>query len=415
MKVSTLLLAGSLAANFALAAVFFAGASASHVVSSNSSLPARPATTAPGSAAKTAIDAETWTRLQTDDLPAFLARLRAEGFPPALVRAIMAEQVRVQFAPRRAALNRKGADRPFWEPATEDPKTAAALREIMKEQNQALKDLLGPDATTDEFAAASLHRQFPGLSDDKINELQRIQQDFNERRSDLLTGVNGAILPDDREKLTAIEKAQHDEIAQTLTPQELEDYDLRTSNTANLLRYQLTAFDPTEQEFRTLYQIQSDFSDRLGPMYGPPTQDEMRARAEAQKQLNDQILATLGPERGADYQRAIDNNYRQTSQLVARLDLPPESANDVYAVQKDIQQRVTALRTDPTLSLSDRNQQIAALADEAKAKVTATLGDSGFEAYKQYGGSWLQNLQPRPANTGAPQMPGASTMTIIRQ
>ena len=35
----------------------------------------------------------------------------------------------------------------------------------------------------------------------------------------------------------------------------------------------------------------------------------------------------LGADRFAEYERATDYNYRQTSQLVARLELPPAAAD----------------------------------------------------------------------------------------
>lgn len=410
MKISTIVLAGSLAANLALAAAFVAGSSAGRtpVPSAVGSHPAPAAAATSGSGTLAPMDPAAWSHLQTDDLHAFMDRLRAEGFPPSMIRAIMAEQIRVQFAPRRAALDRKAAERPFWEPATNDPKTAAALRQIMKEQNQAVKDLLGPDPAEEELAMSNLRRQAPGLSDDKLSAINRIQQAINEQRADLLAGVSGIITPDMSAKLGELTKAQHDAIAQTLTPQELEEYDLRTSNTASQLRYQLSAFNPSEQEFRTLFELQSQFGDQLGPMYSMPSQDEMKARADAQKQLNDQIVAALGPDRGADYTRSLDYNYRQTSQLVTRLDLPPETANDIYALQKDIQQRANTVRMDRTLTPDDRVQQLAALADETKAKVTASLGDTGFEAYKQYGGSWMQTLQPPRPQAGPPGAAGAT-------
>ena len=118
------------------------------------------------------------------------------------------------------------------------------------------------------------------------------------------------------------------------------------------------------------------------------------ARGEAQKQLNEDVKAALGAVRYAEYQRATDYSFRQTTQLVARLDLPPESANQVYAVQKDIQDRANTLRQNSALSSDERTAQFAALANETKTKVTAVLGEGGFAAYKENGGSWMQMLQP---------------------
>src|SRR6185369_556593 len=130
--------------------------------------------------------------------------------------------------------------------------------------------------------------------------------------------------------------------------------------------------------------------------YGMLSDEQMKARSEAQKQLNDDIKAALGPDRFADYQRATNFSFRQTSQLVARLELPPETANQVYAVQQDAQTRANTLRRDSTLSPAQRTEQLAALVAEAQGKLTTSLGASGLEAYKQYGGQWLQNLVPKP-------------------
>lgn len=403
MKISSILLGGTLAANTALIALFVAGsfsdgdAGSAGAAAASASAAAQPAARAT-STTDTSADPESWTKLQTGDLPGMLARLRAEGFPPAMVRAIMAEQVRLQFAPRRAALNLKDNERPFWEGETQDPKTTAAVRAIGKEQDQALKDLLGPEAYADDAAVALLRRQFPNFTDDKIAAIQLAAQHRSEKLQELSN--SGSISGAD---FTSLEKAQRAEIASVLTPQELEDYDLRTSRTANTLRRQLASFNPTEQEFRALFALQRPFDDQynldliLGA--GGPTQDQerlMRDRSTAQRQLTEDIKTTLGEQRYAEYQRSTDGNYQQTARLVARLELPPETANQVYTVQQDMQQRVRTLQMDRNLAPADRNTQLAALATEAQAKITATLGPRGYDAYKQYGGSWLQQLQPRP-------------------
>jgi hypothetical protein len=119
---------------------------------------------------------------------------------------------------------------------------------------------------------------------------------------------------------------------------------------------------------------------------------------EEQRQLTEQIKAALGPVRATEYERATDFNYRQTSQLVTRLELPPATTEQVYGIQKDIREKMTAFaRSSP--SQADREQHFAQLAAEAETRVTALLGPNGFEAYKQHGGTWMQTLRPRaPGN-----------------
>jgi hypothetical protein len=402
MKISTLVLSVSLAANLALVAVFVAGTT-DNPASASGPRNVQSAAPAPAAADTAPASADVWAELRSDDLHTEIDRLRREGFPPATMRAIIAAQVRAGFAARRKALEAAQGDLPFWKNATPDPNTQAALRALGKEEQKVIKDLLGPDA--ENSYAASLRRQFPNVSGDKIDQLSAIRERYDDQRMALYAAASGGMtmLPDERAKIDALDKAMHGEFAGVLSPQELEDYDLRTSNTANQLRYNLSAFDPTEQEFRTLYKLQSAFDEQWAPYrgMGMQSEDQMRARGEAQRQLTDQIKAALGGARYAEYQRATDYNYRQTTQLVARLELPPEAAIQVYAVQQDIQDRMRNYQAMPPND--ERLSQFSALATEAQTRITAVIGPKGYEAYKQYGGSWLQNLAPRPPRPPAPK------------
>ena len=130
MKASTIFLAGSLVANAAFVAVFLAGArspSASTPPPANTAISSAAAKTPASNDPTAGVDPEMWTHLQTDELHTMLERMRAEGFPNSVIRAIMAEQVRVQFAPRRRVLNETAKPPPYWSPATQDPKIAAVL------------------------------------------------------------------------------------------------------------------------------------------------------------------------------------------------------------------------------------------------------------------------------------------------
>ena len=118
--------------------------------------PAAPAPSAPatpavdGPVTPPPIDRHVWPDLQTDDLPALAARLRASGFPPSLIRAILAAQLDEQFAARRKALLAADANLPFWKSQTRDPKLTTAQVQLDREQQKLLRQLLGANAETDD-------------------------------------------------------------------------------------------------------------------------------------------------------------------------------------------------------------------------------------------------------------------------
>lgn len=391
MKASTVLLALSLAGNLGGVALFVAGVREKPAPPAN----ARDSIAPPPAADPAAVAAGLWSEIKSDDLRTQAENLRADGFPPVMVRAIVAAQISAKFAQRRKALNAAQADRPFWKNSAPDPATQAAYRALAREEQLAIKDVLGPDPDTRH--TATLRRQFPGFSDETIGQLATLRERYDQQRADLF-GSSRSLLPDDQDRINALDQAQRREIASVLAPQELEDYDLRMSNTANQLRFSLSAFDANEREFRALYKLQSAFDEQFG-QYRPGLSDEERqARSIAQTKLTEDIQAALGPERYAEYQRGTDGNYRQTTQLVARLELPPETANHLYAIQQEFDQRRNALfRGRGSTAFETLRAQAATLQQEAIARVTPLLGGARqVEAYKQYGGSWIGRLVPLP-------------------
>lgn len=403
-----ILLALSLAAN---AAFYFQRGSAGLFSVARSPDSARsgtalPTSSAPGAAAAVAAKTEAaqfanlLAILRTGDLKTRVERLRAAGFSAAMIRSIIAAQVSERFSARRKALLGQQQEVPYW--ATQargiiDPNTMSALRELNREQSDFLKELLGPDGVPDSDEMRFYQRrQFGDLAPDKLDQLQRIVSDYADLRTQVYTTANGIMLPEDREKLVLLEKEQRTDMAMLLTPQELENYELRRSSTASQLRSQLGTFKPTEEEFRAIFRAQRTAEEQYGSLAGGgynPTQSH-----QIQAAVLKQAQAQLPPERYADFQQAIDPAYQMINRLVARLGLPVTVAPQVVTLQQDITQRATVLRSDQSFTTDQRNLQLAALRQEATTNLTNVLGGQrGFEAYKQYGGQWLQMLQPRPA------------------
>jgi hypothetical protein len=414
MKLVPLVLIGSLAINTTFVALYvIRSQSATHTVATSTSPATKTAAksaASPNSAAtaETAALAKVWTQLQSGDLASLVARLRDAGFSSSVIRSIVMAQINEQFSARRRAIMGDTDDRPFWKSRTEnfrDPKIAAALRDLNKEQNTLMKSLLEADgALGNEDALTNLRRQFGNLPPEKLAQLRTINSDYSELTQEVYEKTRGITLPEDREKIAFLEKEKRADLEKILGPQGYEDFQLRNSSTANQLRFQLSSFDASEAEFRAIFKLQAAFDEQYSFRNGPPSPELMQSRAEAQKQLQASILATLPPDRAADYQRATDPKVQQATQiaaqvdrLVARLELPPATTQQVVAVQQDIEQRARALQTNRELPAAERTAQLTALNQEATAKLSTALTPRGLEAYKQNGGQWLQSLQPRPA------------------
>ena len=411
MKLPVVLLFASLAVNAAVITLYFKQASGTPSAGSStaaaraeksagSSGSAAPVPSADSAAAaQSAQLAQSWSELQTGDLKTLPERLRAAGFPPSMIRAIVAAQVNEQFSARRKELLGNQAEQPFWKNQRSgmmDPKIMTALRDLGKEQMALMKSLLGENAPGNDEINAWQRRQFGNLAPEKLTQLQSINTDYSELQQEIMQKANGVMLPEDREKLAYLEKEKLADIAKTLTPQEFEDFQLRSSNTANQLRGQLGSFNTTEAEFRALYKVAAAIDEKYGTAgpFGPRNPGDYQNR---QADMLAQAKAVLTPERFADYKLATDPQSRQVSSLVARLELPPATTQQVVSLQQDIQNRARAIMTNRELPAADRTAQLTTLQQEATAKLSATLTPRGLEAYKQNGGQWLDMLKPRPA------------------
>jgi hypothetical protein len=392
----TILVALSLAGNLLLIGLLFAG---------RNSAP-DPAAVAPvspitGTAIKPANEPGAWSALSTDDLPAMVAHLRNQGFPPHIIRGIAAARVQELFAARLKALRPNITSQTFWKTATVDSRIRAEEFKLYREQRKMLRELLGSDAEGPEMSIYQQQR-FETVPAAKLDAVKDALRQFEESRQEIYSSGIGLSTPEQQRKLQALEKEHRATLASILNPAELEEFNLRNSDVARNLRFELAAFNATEEEFRAIYKLQSQLES-----YAPNlSQEEMQRRAEAHRQTRELIKSTLGPVRAAEYERATDFSYRQTSQLVSRLELPPETTTKVWEVKEDIEKRANELRRDSAVPASERAKKLAALAEEGATRVSALVGPRGIDAYKQQGGGyWLQNLEPRP-NSAAGSITG---------
>jgi hypothetical protein len=338
-----------------------------------------------------------WNPVTVEQLPALIGRLRAAGYPPHIIRALVQAEVREALAPRRREILAKHPPPGYWQPgrlAPFDAQTMIAYREIDREQNLLIEQLLGPEGILhDEMSLAISQRRFGELPPEKIVQLNRIGSDYNDLRGEIFATSNGMLLPEDREKMAFIEREERQDLAAVLSPEELLNYELRSSSTANQLRQQLVGLTVTEEEFRALYAAARAAEDRLGTtvtVVGSPQWNQVR------EEMMRGLQGQLPPARIEQLQQATDPQYQMTNRLVARLGLPLSASRDIVAVQRDILQRAGTIRQNRDLSPPDRAAQLAGLEREAVARLTTTLGAPGVEAYRQFGGGWINSINAPP-------------------
>jgi hypothetical protein len=401
LKGSTLLLGASLAANAALVAILVVRAPVRipAAAESGGAKPPSPSASAPaGSLDSTA--AEKAAFFNTGDLKSLVARMRAAGYPKNVIKAIVVGQISDLMAARRAALAEQIGIGPYWSSKFGDfgSKGREDLRALFKEQRKMVSDLLGPDADpVDIFGNNFRQKMNGGLPQEKYKQLMKINSDYSDLKNQIFSSANGALMPEDYEKLAFLDKEQQADIAGSMTPDELFEYQIRNSNSAGQLRDKLQAFNPTEDEFRAIFKVQQAFDQQYGSPEGTLSPSQLKDRQAHQGEILSQLQSILSPDRLAEYKDATDPKFLAVNQVMARFDLPVTATKQVMDIESDITKRADSIRSDKSLTDAERASQLAELADEAKARTTTITGDRGFEAYKQSAGAWIQSLTP-PSN-----------------
>src|SRR4051812_25962154 len=177
-KLIALLCGVSLVFNAALLYFLASGSDGGGRISASANL--SPSAAHSGSTEKPTIDPSVWPGLQTDELPALLTRLREAGFPTDVIRAIISAEVNERFSARRKALDPDAANRPYWKNRPRDPKIDASLRQLSREQDRVVRDLMGKDANTG-IEAVYYNRQLDGVPAEKKADVQQLIRDYNEK------------------------------------------------------------------------------------------------------------------------------------------------------------------------------------------------------------------------------------------
>ncbi|MEY4199978.1 MAG: hypothetical protein RLZZ265_1718 [Verrucomicrobiota bacterium] len=343
-----------------------------------------------------------WSSVESDDYKKYIANLRAIGCPEETIRDIITADVNKLYESRRKALAGPPKKFEFWKPGVMmggavDPERTEKERALNLEKRALLTELLGsaPDEKPDLLASTAnqLEAMFDFLPSDKRNKVFETMQDMQTKMQKAMKG--GTPDPDDLRKLMKESEAT---LASLLTPQELLDYNLRFSITANTMRMQLAGFEPTEQEFLEIYKRRKAYDDEFSGGFGGPLNlkgEEKQRQQTAEKALEDQVKNLLGGDRYTDYTRAKDYAYQAMYRVADREGLGKEAALKVYDMKKAAEDQAKQLRNDKNLSADQRTAALRAIRDETERSVKNVFGEKGFTSYERNNGTfWLKGIAP---------------------
>ena len=371
--------------------------------------PAPPQVERPKPIVKTVIITQTnqldWSSLESSDYREYIANLRSVGCPEATIRDIIMTDVMRLYAQRRGQLHHNGREFKFWETDekrkvkyTEFEQVERQLTQIDKELPAVLRELLGVnyEREVDKYFldTGEDERRLAFLSEDKRGKLLDLRDKFEGLREKALANADPTHLtPGQVDALNTIETQRREALARVLTPEERALYELSTSATADRLRNELTGFNPTEKEFREIYERQQaidakyEYADSENPAVSA-------AKAADQASMEAELKTLLGNSRMEQFAQSKDADYRSIWTFAEEYDLPRQVAEDVVEMRTAVLSERQALLNNPDITPERRLQALKQIQDETQRQYQKSLGLRVYKAYIQGPGAWINSLAP---------------------
>ncbi len=343
-----------------------------------------------------------WSQVESTDYRQYIANLRGIGCPEVTIKDIILTDVMRLYAQRRGQYSVNGREFKFWETdekrelkESQAEERDRQLAQINKDLPAVLRELLGINyeremakyfIDTDED-----NRRLAFLPDSKRDQLLALREQFEGKREMVNYYItNGAPTPEDIEKLKKIDEEQNAALESLLSPDELQQYELSTSPTADHLRQQLVGFNPNPVEFRDMFQRQQAIDAAYA--YQDMTDPNVRAAkaAEEQSMMSD-MESKLSPDRAAALERTKDADYQTVSVLAERYDLPPETSQTIVDMRQTAEDEKKQLLADKEIPPDRLAAALKAIEAETERAARQTLGDKAYAQYSE-SNKWIHSL-----------------------
>ena len=349
-----------------------------------------------------------WRMVESADYRQYITNLRAIGCPKETIRDIITADVNKLYESRRKEITASTNKFEYWKTGNPlagilDPDRMEKEQALNKEKRALLRELLGVEPEEKPNLLAG-YNPFESMLDflptSKQNQIMDVYMKYQTKLAKTLN--NGSPDAEDMKAMQQTQKDMENELAGMLTPEEFRQYQLRMSQTAMTMRFQLASFEPTKEEFDKIFDVRKQFDDQYG-LYGmaaatPAERDKWRA---AQEEMNTEIKTALGDTRYAEYQRSQDYDYQTMYRVVDKYDLPKDAAVKVYDMKNAAQTEAAKVRSDSSLTKEQRTTALQGIRTETEKAIHTVFGDKAWNSYKP-GAYWLNGISPNSTGSTAP-------------
>ena len=333
-----------------------------------------------------------WDEIESTSYPEYISRLRAIGCPESIVRDIITADIGQHYTARAAQIWSR-PKREYWRksrPADRPaPDQVKQLMQLDAERQDLQKALLGSSTRLQDLinlAFVQLHgpeHELAWLPDDRraaaIAALEKAGYFAEEEKRMMNSGEGIDRVLERQKKLVQL-------LESVLTPAELKELTMRSSQDASVLRSELRFFDATQAEFDSLLELREKMaSDKSLPK-------DIYARKEAECAAATEVL---GEERAREYERSTDLFYIWSRQAAEHYGLPEQVAEQAWKLKRETMSAADHIRRNDSFTDPEKKQRLTALKDQAGTQLDVILGPQAARLARKGDGVWLQLLNER--------------------
>ncbi|MGI8966518.1 MAG: hypothetical protein ACR2H1_10590, partial [Limisphaerales bacterium] len=198
-----------------------------------------------------------WLNVEPPDYREYLANLRAINCPEETIRdIIIADISRDYYKKLLAHFRTRKTTGHYWESKNQDGwwEEQKVPSKIRRERDALIRELLGGEVWQEMqkwFEGTNQNDYWNFISKEKLDQIQVVSRKYSDIENEIKSRTKGYWVESAEAELKQLPERKRAEMEQILSPNDLEEYEMRESKAADYVRREwLEGFDATEQEYR---------------------------------------------------------------------------------------------------------------------------------------------------------------------
>ena len=339
----------------------------------------------------------TWAEVESTDFAAYIANLRRIGCPEKTIRDIIVAEVNDLFA-ERMAREINLPEQKWWLPEPDMDALESGMdqiRTLEQEKTILLTQLLGIGWDAQKTMAGGNAIRFDGavlskLSTETKSAVERIETNARRARAEAEERARQDGRVADAAELAHVRQEARRQLAAILNPEQLEEYLLRYSHTAEQMRDELRGYEADADEFRRIFRARDSYEQQIAAL-NPTDPGTAARRAELERARDEALRQSIGPERFAFYQLSQSPLFRQAQEQAEQSGVPPEKVLPIFRINQAVQDEITRIQSDRSISEDQRRVALAMVQQQQRNSIDRIVNDAAAD--------------PEPEQTAIPEPP----------